>query len=184
MAKRNVDIETMKDQIISGDSSSSFGGDRPRTKSSSLVAALVVLLVVIAAIAGWFYWKYTETQKILGGAGTEASQEEIQKEIEKEVKEVTSAVSKIMLLPDETPQIATVVDPKVLIEQQSFYEGVEKGDKVLFYAEAKRAIIYSPSRNLIVNAGPVYFGEEEPASAAQSKSNSTSTEKKGSTVAN
>jgi len=160
MARKNIDIETMKDQIISSGSTSSFGGERYPERNNHLTKILAILLVVVAVGAGWFYWKYTEAQKILGGAVGGASQEEIQKEIEKEVREVTAAASKLLILPDETPQIATVVDPKILIEQQPFYEGVEKGDKVLFYAEAKKAVIYSPSRNLIVNVGPVYFSEE------------------------
>lgn len=146
MAKRQMDIE-VKDEFLADDGNQSRSGGHIVTK------VLILLVVAALAVAGWFYWKYTETQKILTGAGTEA-------EMEQEIKEVTAAVGKLMILPNEKPQIATVVDPDALVKQQPFYEGVKKGDKVLFYAEAKRAIIYSPSRNIVVNAGPVYYSEE------------------------
>ena len=137
MAKRLVDIDMVKDEPISE------GGENRKSSGGHIITNILVVLVIVAlAAAGWFYWKYTETQKFLTGAGTEA-------EMEQEIKEVTAAVGKLMILPDEKPQIATVVDPDTLVKEQPFYEGVNKGDKVLFYAEAKRAIIYSPSRNIV-----------------------------------
>ncbi|MFA5737099.1 MAG: hypothetical protein WCX70_00350 [Candidatus Paceibacterota bacterium] len=150
MAKKQTDMDVVKDDISFDNQD---GSNSKLSRSHLMTKILIVLLVVAFAVAGWFYWKYSETQKILNSNQTEA-------EIEKEIEEITSAVSKLMILPEEKPQIATVVDPDSLVEEQPFYEGVEKGDKVLFYAEAKKAVVYSPKKNIIINAGPVYYTEE------------------------
>lgn len=156
MVKRQIDMDSVKDQVVAESQGESVR--KPRTHFA--IKILVVLLIIAFAAAGWFYWKYAKTQQILTGAQTEA-------EIEQEIKEVTAAVGKLMFLPNEKPEIATVIDPDALVKDQPFYEGVKKGDKVLFYPEAKRAIVYSPSRNLIINAGPVYYADEATVSQAE-----------------
>ena len=94
MAKRLVDIDMVKDEPISE------GGENRKSSGGHIITNILVVLVIVAlAAAGWFYWKYTETQKFLTGAGTEA-------EMEQEIKEVTAAVGKLMTqrLPLLTPR--------------------------------------------------------------------------------
>jgi hypothetical protein len=72
------------------------------------------------------------------------------------IKTLTQEVAKLMILPTgEDPTVLDITDPKALIEQQSFFTGAIAGDKLLVYKTAARAIVYSPSRHLIVNVGPV-----------------------------
>ncbi|PIQ35582.1 MAG: hypothetical protein CO060_00885 [Candidatus Yonathbacteria bacterium CG_4_9_14_0_2_um_filter_43_16] len=74
----------------------------------------------------------------------------------KVVEALVKDLGRIMILPtDETPTIFEITDPKAMIAEQPFFTGAIKGDKLLIYSSIARAIIYSPSRNLIVNVGPV-----------------------------
>jgi hypothetical protein len=72
-------------------------------------------------------------------------------------------VGKLMVLPDETPSIATVSDKSQLVNQ-SFFENSENGDVVLIYAKARIAILYSPKINKIVKVGPVNYSQSSPVS--------------------
>src|SRR4051794_20357008 len=65
---------------------------------------------------------------------------------------IIEKVGKIILLPEETPTLATVSDLQALKNQdQSFYQNAKVGDIVLFYSKAKKAIIYDPRANMIIN---------------------------------
>lgn len=75
---------------------------------------------------------------------------------QKEVKAAMSAVSKHMILPEgDEPVLATVTDAGTLIKQQAFFAGSVNGDQLLLFPRNLKAILYSPSRNKIVNAGPI-----------------------------
>jgi hypothetical protein len=76
-----------------------------------------------------------------------------------ELNRTVEAVGKMLLLPsDETPSLATVSDPAKLREQQ-FFAHAESGDKVLIYSLAKRAILYRPQLNKIVEVAPINLGQ-------------------------
>ena len=62
-------------------------------------------------------------------------------------------VSKLIILPEESPTIATVTDPKALVGQP-FFEKAETGDRVLVFTDAKKAILYRPSIKKIVEVMP------------------------------
>jgi hypothetical protein len=64
-----------------------------------------------------------------------------------------------MLLPtEELPIVATVADPEKL-KGQAFFVNATKGDKVLIYNTAKKAILYSPTENKIVDVAPLSIGQ-------------------------
>lgn len=107
---------------------------------------LVVLVVVsLALVAGYFYRRSISYQSS-------------NSTVQKEVKAMTDKVSKLVILPEgETPTIATVSDP-ALLKGQVFFAEAEKGDVVLIYTNAKKAILYRPSVNKIVNISSVNLG--------------------------
>lgn len=79
----------------------------------------------------------------------------------KERTDILAKVSKLMLLPSgDEPVIATIKDAPALIAQEPFYGGAQNGDKLLIYPQLRKAIIYSPERNIIVNAGPVFYDNQ------------------------
>ena len=81
-----------------------------------------------------------------------------------------AAVSKLMLLPsDETPTVATVSDAEKL-KSQSFFAASQNGDKVLIFTQAKKAVLYRPSTNMIIDVAPVNLGNDASTSATQKES--------------
>ncbi len=74
---------------------------------------------------------------------------------EVQVSDVVNKVSKHLLLPsDETPTLATVSDPSQL-QGQAFFAKAKKGDQVLVYINAKKAILYDPVQDKIIDIAPI-----------------------------
>lgn len=73
---------------------------------------------------------------------------------EKEAEELVEKVGRLIFLPQGTPTIATVSD-KSQLAGQPFFTNAENGDKVLIYPESKKAVLYRPSINKVIEVGPV-----------------------------
>lgn len=67
-----------------------------------------------------------------------------------EAARTASAVAALALVPSETPIVTTVTDPTKL-SGTPLAGSAKVGDKVLFYPEAKRAILYDPAQNRIID---------------------------------
>ncbi len=81
-------------------------------------------------------------------------------------------VSRLILLPkDETPSVATINNVVQLQKSWSFYENARNGDVLLIYFQAKKAYIYDPVENIIVNMGSV----DVAVATVRSASSTTST---------
>lgn len=71
------------------------------------------------------------------------------------IKEVEARVARHLILPtDETPALATVTDTSKLANNKFLGQG-KNGDKILIYAKWRRAVLYRPSTDRIVDVGPV-----------------------------
>lgn len=109
-----------------------------------IVSILFILVLVLAAVSAYLYYQ---------------SRNDPSKVSAREVKTLTSTIGKLVLLPsDESPTIATVSDPDALSDQ-SFFVGAQKDDKVLIYSNAKKAILYRPSIDKIINIAPLNLGD-------------------------
>lgn len=76
---------------------------------------------------------------------------------EKEAKQIISKVEKLMELPqDEIPTIATVLDENK-VREEVFFKQAKTGDKLLAYIKNKKAILYRPSSNKIIEVAPISF---------------------------
>lgn len=72
-----------------------------------------------------------------------------------EVKSLVDKVSRLYLVPqNEEPTVATVSDPQIL-KEQSFFTLAEKGDKVLIFTRASKAVLYRPSIDKIIEIAPI-----------------------------
>lgn len=72
-----------------------------------------------------------------------------------ELKEVVAKVGRLVILPEgEEPTLATVAEPDKL-RDQPFFAKAKKGDKVLVYNKAQRAILYDPVQDKIVEIAPI-----------------------------
>lgn len=120
------------------------------------------ILVVLSSGTAIYFYKKSNTN----AAGAQSSQAEI--------KALVAQVGQLILLPTgEDPTVATVVDPQ-LLKDQAFFANASKGDKVLIYAGAKRAILYNPAQHKVINVAPVDLGTPpsttaQPGSAPKSK---------------
>jgi len=109
------------------------------------------LAALALAAAGSAYYFYDQARQA----------KDPQQAAQEEAKRWVAAVGKLMLLPDETPIIATVADPSKL-EGQPFFQHAKKGDKVLIFNDARKAILYDPEEDRIVDIAPLSIGQPSP----------------------
>jgi len=111
-----------------------------------IIAIILVLLALVPSI--YFYSKYSQSQKLL------------QNQTNDQTAALVEKVSKLIELPkNEVPTIATVAD-KTKLTDQVFFANAQNGDKVLIYTQAKKAILYRPSTNKIIEVAPVNLGDQ------------------------
>ena len=112
---------------------------------------LTFLLIAVVALASAGYF-YNQSQKAQHEVGLANNLPQVGNQ---ELKSVVEKVGKLVILPDEeTPTLATVTD-KERLSNQPFYSKAENGDKVLIYTKAKKAFLYRPSINKIIEIAPV-----------------------------
>lgn len=68
-------------------------------------------------------------------------------------EEVVKALSRHILLPEGTPQIAEVKDVTKLRETQAFFKNAENGDIVVVYETT--IFVYRPSKDIVVASGDI-----------------------------
>lgn len=102
------------------------------------VIELVVLVVALGA-AGFFYYRY---------------QQEMKAKPANEIRALVHTLSRIIELPAEEPTLATVTDPSKLADQP-FFKTAQAGDKVLIFTTARKAILYRPGTDKIIDVAPI-----------------------------
>lgn len=109
-----------------------------------LIAGVIVILAL--SVGGYFYLQYQGAQeKLAVNPATGVPQ----------VSDLVERVGKLMELPaGETPTVAAVSDVSKL-KGQAFFVNAQNGDQVLIYSKAKKAVLYRPSTNKIIEVGPV-----------------------------
>lgn len=146
-----------------------------------IIAIIIVILIIIGAFTCWKYFNENgfNLSKIgINSTATSKSGEVTQAEIEQTLK----AVSRHLLLPSgEVPQMATISNVEEMAKQQVFFAGAKNGDKLIVYMIAKKAIIYSPSRDIVVNVGPVFMNDQATAGGQSATQAQTSTSDQTST---
>ena len=110
---------------------------------------IILLFVVVICLVLFFVFK----DKILS-----KNTEDVL--LNKEVKTLTQRVGEHIFLPEgEVPTIATVSDPEAL-RGQTFFIDAKKGDKVLIFPNAKKAILYDPIADKIITIAPLNTGSD------------------------
>lgn len=108
-----------------------------------LISFLVVALIASLGAAGYFYKRFQDTVKNNAQA---------------EVQSLKTKLSAHMVLPSEEPTLATVTD-KSKLEGQPFFQGAENGDKVFIFTQARRAVLYRPTTDRIIDVVPVNISQ-------------------------
>lgn len=123
-----------------------------------IAAILLVILAMIPSL--YFFRKYQAAQRQLKDPASFAKDE---------TKKLVDMVGNlIMLPPDEDPTVATVTE-KDRLGNQPFFAQALNGDKLLIYTNAKKAILYRPDTNKIIEVAPVNIGPAATESAAIKK---------------
>ena|SRR3989338_8890118 len=113
---------------------------------------LTILAAVVFVSFGSVYYFYGEYSTLKQNPNKLTQEETIK---------LVAKVSKLIVLPEgEIPTIATVADPEKL-QSQPFFAKAKKGDKVLIYANAKRAILYDVEGNKILEVAPINIGPNQ-----------------------
>jgi len=108
-----------------------------------------VLLLAFIAVTGLAAYLYSQNLQLKKNPQVAAQQQ---------TQRIIDQVSRLIVLPaGEVPTIATVTDPK-LLKDQPFFANSQKGDEVLIYTNARKAILYRPSANIIIDVAPVNIG--------------------------
>lgn len=120
-------------------------------------------LVLLAAGVGSYYASQARELKMQ----LEELQKSPQAAGQEDILKVVEAVTRHIEVPgDETPTLATVTDKERLSDNQ-FFTKAENGDKVLIYVNAKKAYLYRPSADRLVEVATVNLsaGQETAAPA-------------------
>ncbi len=118
--------------------------DAPKL-SQGLILKVSIGLVICAALIGGYFW-YTNSQNPEARAAEETAT-------------VVEKIGRLIALPEgETPTLATVTDPSQL-KDQPFFAKAEVGFQVLLYANAQKAFLYDPNKNIIVEVATLNLGQ-------------------------
>lgn len=128
------------------------------------------IIVVLALVAGaaWVAYDYSQVRKENQRLSNPSEAAKLA------TTQLVEDVGKLVQLPaGETPTIATVSDASKL-KNQAFFAKAENGDKVLIYTQAKRAILYRPSTNKVIEIAPINLGNNEAQNSTQQNTNQNS----------
>lgn len=116
---------------------------------------VVILLIMVFVIVGLFastfylYLNYTQIKSLVNDP---------QKLGKQQTKELLKKVGALMEVPEEEPTVVTILD-KTKLQSQPFFRYAQNGDRVLIFSQAKRAVLYRPSSNKIIDVTGVNLGD-------------------------
>jgi hypothetical protein len=117
------------------------------------IVSLILFVAVLtgSVVTGVYFYRRAVTAEAIIKDPTKLGKEEGKRLIE--------SVRKLMEIPaDEEPTIATVADASKL-KDQAFFANSQNGDKVIVYTKARKAILYRPTTNKIIDVAPVTIGD-------------------------
>lgn len=123
---------------------------RSRLRAVRRLIVPAIIFVILAAIIVLGVMQITPVRLPFGGGVTTRPVTES--------LDVVAAIGKLILLPDETPTVATVTDLAPL-KDQAFFVNAALGDVVLMFPQAGKAILYRPGKDLIIEAAPLTLTE-------------------------
>lgn len=139
-----------------------------KISSRKLIFLIFILLIIVLAVPAIYFGNEYRMKQELAKNPTKAK--------EQEVEDIVAKVGKLIKLPNEVPSVATVSDITKL-QGQTLFQNAQNGDKVLIFSKAKRAIVYRPAENLIVEIGNVVVAPEEASAQNQAPAQNSETVK-------
>lgn len=113
---------------------------QPKRTLVMFFICLVVTVLVLGSLVVWKFFPSTHNENL------------------DDVATVAKRVERHYILPaDEQPALITVTDKSKV--KTEFLRAAENGDKLLVYKDAKKALLYRPSIDKLVEVGPVSLAE-------------------------
>ncbi len=139
----------------------------PRLNKKALKTWAVLIVLLAVTIGGAVLWtRYNNLKKENARL---ANPEQATKD---EANKLKAEVGEFVELPtNETPTIATVVDASKL-KNQPFFLNAQNGDKVLMFAQAKKAILYRPTTKKVIEIAPINIGNGQSSEETTTDSSS------------
>lgn len=156
-SKRRVDSESEVVRAV-----------EPKRKKIGKLWYAVAGVIAVAVLAGGGYSYYADLGGVFSAFTSESSllraavqesatldEVRAQAAADVEIENVLMSVGKLIRLPeDEVPTVATVSEPEKL-KDQSFFAHATVGDKVLIYTKARKAYLYNPRDNILIEVAPI-----------------------------
>lgn len=134
-------------------------------KGAVSMVAWLIIGMIIGAVGLWSYNHYY---------GPKTATAPVDQISQADTKDLLAKIGKLIILPTgEDPIVAKINDAAALIKDQVFYKGAQNGDVVFVYQKAAKAVVYSPSRNIIVNVGPVFLNNQQATTPAATSTGTT-----------
>lgn len=127
-------------------------------KSKKNVKLGVILLFILAVIGVGAFMTYNYIQDQNAKIDRLSDPQQAAKDEAQKVKDLVAALADIPA--DEVPTIATVNDANKL-KGQAFFKNAQNGDKVLIFTKEKKAYLYRPSTNKLIEVAPINIGDNE-----------------------
>jgi hypothetical protein len=129
---------------------------RKNRRIKLLYGVITLLIIIFGALAFLGVNKYHNLQK----ENKRLSNPE--ESAKQETERLKSSVAALVDVPTgEEPTIATVTDLDKL-KNQPFFAKAQNGDKVLIYPKAKKAILYRPSTNKVIEFSTITPDTKSP----------------------
>jgi hypothetical protein len=128
----------------------------------SIVLAIIAAVLIVGG--GFGAYQYLQVNSELNKLKTSPNGGNVD-ELNRQLIE---KVGKLIQLPEgEDPTIATISDIEKL-RSQPFFARAKNGDKVVIYTTAKKAILYDPVANKIIDVAPININESQDATGSAS----------------
>ena len=109
---------------------------------------ILILFILTLGTSFYFFQKYQGARKLLQNTEQSAQSDK---------EKIIAKLAKIIELPDEEATMAVVSD-KEKLKDQAFFKNAQNGDRVFIFTNAKKAILYRPSSNKIIEVAPINLG--------------------------
>ncbi len=110
------------------------------------LGAVILLLVLFAGYSQYRLYTLGKDEKVTSEDSTIVSATTTPQEI-------IARISRHILLPEGSPQIAEVRDVEKLRDTQAFFKNAENGDIIILYETT--IFIYRPSKDIIIASGDI-----------------------------
>jgi hypothetical protein len=176
------DIEAKKPDEVSGLGEGERRAIEKKANRDNLIVAFLVFVIMstVGATAFYFYVQYRSPGMVPNVSLSSAEQ------AKKDADETKRLVSEVIELPDdEEPILATVTDVNK-VKNQKFFAKAQNGDRVLIYTINKKAILFRPSTNKIIEVSQVsglnYNSSDSPENQTEGSQAAASEQKNSAAV--